>query len=216
MPSRPCRSGPCPAGKKAEAPILALRTPYLEEARANVLSAEANLKKAERKLEQTLIRAPYQGMVKNKLVDVGQYVSVGTQLANTIASDFAEVRLPLTDADLAYLELPEFTDSTNQPAGPNVELTGVIGGNAYHWKTKIVRMEGLVDERTRVHFAVARITDPYALTSNGERPPLPVGTFVKARIDGITVKDVIAIPRYALHGINQVLVMDAEKPPAYA
>ncbi len=197
--------------KKSEAPILALRTPYLEEAKANVLFAEANLKKAERKLEQTRIRAPYDGMVKDKLVDVGQYVSTGTKLAHTFAVDFAEVRLPLTDQDVAYLQLPGPAVSEQAAeAGPAVDLRSVIGGQPYEWNAYIVRSEGVIDPRTRVHFVVARIRDPYGLHGNGSRPPLSIGSFVEARIAGITAADVIAIPRQALRGLNQVLLMDSD------
>ncbi len=195
-----------------QAPLLALRTPYLEEAKANVLFAEASLKKARRKLEQTLIRAPYKGMVKSKLVDVGQYVSVGTQLANTFAVDFAEVRLPLTDQDIAYLDLPGPADAavTGDMSGPKVELACIIGGITYRWHARIVRTEGIVDQRTRVHFAVARISDPYGLNGNDGRPPLAMGSFVEARIDGTTAKGVIAIPRHSLRGMNRILIMDTQ------
>jgi len=86
-----------------EAPLLALRKPYLEEARANVLQAEAEVTQAQLKLERTAIRVPYTGMVSTKAVDIGQYVSVGTNLGETFAIDFAEVRLPLTKRDLSMM-----------------------------------------------------------------------------------------------------------------
>ncbi len=197
---------------KSQAPLLALRTPYLDEGKANVLFAEANLRKARRKLEQTLIRAPYKGMVRDKLVDVGQYVSIGTQLANTFAVDFAEVRLPLTDRDIAYLELPGLSDYTakGEVTGPDVKLTSVIGEKTFNWEARIVRTEGVVDQRTRVHFAVARIADPYGLNGADSRPPLSIGSFVEATIYGVTAREVIPIPRHSLHGINQVLIMDSQ------
>lgn len=198
--------------KKSVAPILALRTPYLEEAKANVLFAEANMKMAQRRLEQTLIRSPYRGMVKDKLVDVGQYVTTGTAVANTFAVDFAELRLPLTDQDVAYLDLPGFrdVDDENEKSGPDVKLSSVIGGVSYHWNATIVRTEGVIDERTRVQFAVARIIDPYGMTRNDDRPPLSIGSFVQARIVGRVLKNVIAIPRLSVRGTNQVLIMDSE------
>lgn len=86
-----------------EAPLLALRKPYLEEARANVLQAEAEVTQAQLKLERTTIRVPYTGMVAEKLVDLGQYVTLGTYLGQTFAIDFAEVRLPLTKRDLSMM-----------------------------------------------------------------------------------------------------------------
>ena len=197
---------------RSAAPSIALRTPYLEEARANLLFAEADLKKAERKLSLTVIRAPYDGMVKEKLVDIGQYVTTGTQVARTFAVDFAEVRLPLTDQDIAYLDLPK--PATSSPAqdatGPLVDLLGVIGGIEYRWQARLVRTEGVIDQLTRVHYAVARIADPYALNNQNGRPPLPVGSFVKASIQGISLKNVIAVPMQAVRSMDQVLVKDSD------
>ena len=197
---------------RSAAPSIALRTPYLEEARANLLFAEADLKKAERKLSLTVIRAPYDGMVKEKLVDIGQYVTTGTQVARTFAVDFAEVRLPLTDQDIAYLDLPK--PATSSPAqdatGPLVDLLGVIGGIEYRWQARLVRTEGVIDQLTRVHYAVARIADPYALNNQDGRPPLPVGSFVKASIQGISLKNVIAVPMQAVRSMDQVLVKDSD------
>ena len=195
---------------RSAAPSVALRTPYLQEAKANVLFAQADLDKAERKLKQTVIRAPYDGMIKEKRVDVGQYVTSGTQLALTFAVDFAEVRLPLTDQDIAYLELPNPANSANDGIdnGPDVKLTGTIGGREYQWPARMVRSEGVIDQRTRVHYAVARITDPYNLKGDGGRPPLPMGSFVRAGIKGKLVRDIIAIPLQAVRGMNQVLIKD--------
>jgi RND family efflux transporter MFP subunit len=196
---------------RTQAPRIALRIPYLEEARANVQVAEADLKKSERKLSLTVIRAPYDGMVKEKLVDIGQYVTTGAQLARTFAVDFAEVRLPLTDQDIAFLELPRPTDQ-EQPEelnGPPVELTGVIGGVVHTWQARIVRTEGVIDQNTRVHYAVARVADPYSLQAPGLRPPLAVGSFVKAKIQGVLMQDVIAVPMQAVRGMDQVLIKDA-------
>jgi RND family efflux transporter MFP subunit len=195
---------------RSAAPPIALRIPYLEEARANVLFAEADLKKAERKLKLTIIRAPYDGMIREKLVDVGQYVSSGTQLARSFAVDFAEVRLPLTDQDIAYLDLPRPANSENAGVknGPEVELTSIIGGMEYKWPANIVRTEGVIDQRTRVHYAIARIADPYNLSGPGERPPIPIGSFVKAGIKGKLVRNVIALPLSAIRAMDQVLIKD--------
>ena len=195
---------------RSAAPAIALRAPFLEEARANVLFAEADLKKAERKLKQTVIRAPYDGMIEQKMVDIGQYVSTGTQLALTFAVDYAEVRLPLTNNDIAYINLPGPAQLDNRTVTdkPDIELTSVVGGTTYTWPAKLVRTEGVIDERTRVHYAVARVADPYLLHSGAQRPPLSMGSFVRANVKSRLVEDVIAIPLEAVRGMNQVLVKD--------
>ncbi len=180
---------------------------------AALAAARAGLVKAERNLERTHITLPYDGMVKTKEADLGQYVSPGTRLGITFATDYAEVRLPLTDQDLAFIELPDAADvsGTGAAPGPLVDLSAVQKGRLAHWKAQIVRTEGVVDERTRVTYAVARITDPYQLNSDdGDESPLPIGTFVAADIEGATVDNVIRVPRGALRGNNQLMFIDGD------
>lgn len=176
-------------------------------AAAALASARAELVRAERNLERTRIRLPYAGMVRSKEADLGQYVNVGSRLGMTFATDAAEVRLPLTDQDLAFVELPGAGDFGDD--GPAVRLTARQRGVPTEWLGRIVRTEGVVDENTRVTFAVARIDDPYRRASpDGGVPPLPVGTFVAASIEGTTAADVIRVPRSALRGNGQLVVVD--------
>ncbi|MDX1572002.1 MAG: efflux RND transporter periplasmic adaptor subunit [Xanthomonadales bacterium] len=190
-------------------PPLVLRKPQLAEARAAVLAAEADLAKAERELERTVIRAPYDGLVRSKRADVGQYVAPGTTLGVTFAVDEAEVRLPLSDRDLAFLDLPDFTvmDAENQP---RVMLSANIAGQLREREGVIVRTEGVFDPNTRVIYAVARIVDPYSAFGEERHPVLPVGTFVRAEIDGLSGGELVRLPRHTVQGDGTVLVADAE------
>ncbi len=180
----------------------------LASAAAALASANADLVSAKRNLERTYIRLPYEGMVLSKDADVGQYVNPGSPLGVTFATDVAEVRLPLTDQDLAFVTLPAAADvsGSGEAAGPAVTLSAIRKGRRVEWPARIVRSEGVVDERSRVTYAVARVEDPYQLRGDGEA--LPIGTFVSAEIQGATVTDVIRIPRTALRGADQVLVVD--------
>jgi len=182
----------------------------LASAAAALASAQAELVSARRNLERTHIRLPYAGMVLSKDADLGQFVNAGTVLGVTFATDLAEVRLPLTDQDLAFVELPAAAaiSSTGSGSGPAVSLAAIQKGKLTNWDAQIVRSEGVVDERSRVTYAVAQIDDPYQLNADGT--PLPIGTFVSARIDGAANVDVIRVPRTALRGADQVLVVDDE------
>lgn len=177
---------------------------------AALAAAQAELVSAQRNLERTYIRLPYEGIVLGKEADVGQFVNPGTRLGVTFATDVAEVRLALTDQDLAFLELPGAGEiaKTGSVRGPAVTLRAVQKGRPENWQATIVRTEGVVDERSRVTYAVAEVRDPYRLHSDG--PALPIGTFVSATIEGTTVENVIRIPRIALRGADQVLVVDEE------
>jgi multidrug efflux pump subunit AcrA (membrane-fusion protein) len=147
----------------------------LASAAANLAAAQAELVGARRNLERTYIRLPYEGMVLSKEADIGQFVSVGTRLGVVFATDRAEVRLPLTDQDLGFVDLPLAAEISGAGAGsgPLVELTAIQRGQPVTWDATIVRSEGVVDERSRVTYAVAEILDPYQRHGNGV--PLPIG-----------------------------------------
>ena len=194
-----------------EAPLLALRKPYLEEARANVLQAEAEVKQAKLKLSRASIRAPYTGMVAAKAVDIGQYVAVGAPLGETFAIDFAEVRLPLTKRDLSMMNSFSSADKSSHL---EVILRGSIDGNIKQWQAKLVRSEGVISEQNRAFYVVAQIDDPYLrLESDSQvaRFPLFMGTFVTAIIGGKTIDNAFAIPRHALLEGSKVALVDAEQ-----
>jgi len=190
------------------APILALRQPFLLEAKANMQSAEADLKKAQQKLDRSEIKAPYDGMVKTKLADIGQFVATGTQLGSTFAIDYAEVRLPLTDQELAFINVPKW-GVTNSNDKSVVRLVGTYAGKQHSWQAELVRMEGVVNEQSRVHYAVARVTDPYSILSTEKaETPLKIGTFVTAHIIGKQEELLVKIPRDAFKDLTSILVSD--------
>jgi len=177
-------------------------------AKAALAAARADVVGARRDLERTYIQLPYEGMVLSKEADLGQFVNPGTRLGITFATDYAEVRLALTDQDLAFVDIPDPREVTRSGGadGPIVKLTAVQKGRLTEWDAQIVRSEGVVDEKSRVTYVVARIVDPYALHSAG--PSLPIGTFVAASIAGSNAVDVIPVPRGALRGADQVLVVN--------
>lgn len=183
---------------------LALRKPQLAHAIAELDSAEADRAKALGDLDRTVIRAPYQGMVREKLADVGQYVNAGTPIALTFAIDRAEVRLPITEMDLAYIDLPD-TVANRKPIA--VRLTSSIGGKALSWPAVLARTEGVFDAGSRVLHAVAEVNDPYGRGTSAIEP-LRIGTYVNAEIEGRPAGDLFVLPRHALYRDDTVWIVD--------
>lgn len=191
-------------------PDLTARVPQLENARAGVAAAEANLVKARQDLQRTEIKAPYAGRVREKAVDVGQFVAPGHQLGSIYAIDIAEIRLPLPDQDLAYLSnMPLVYRGQRDSVGPEVVLRATFAGAEHEWTGRLVRTEGEIDPASRMVHAVAQVQDPYARTASG-RPPLAVGMYVQAEILGDVAENVATIPRSALRNGTQLWVLDAE------
>jgi RND family efflux transporter MFP subunit len=173
--------------------------------------ARAALAQAERNLERTKISAPFTGRVREERVDVGQFVNRGAPIAKVYAVDYAEVRLPIADEELAYLDLPLFQrDGVETQEGPEVRLHARFAGAERTWTGRVVRTEGEIDPRSRMVHVVARIQDPYGSDGARARAPLAVGLFVEAEILGNTVEGVAVLPRAALRGDDQVWIVDAE------
>ncbi|NBS25221.1 MAG: efflux RND transporter periplasmic adaptor subunit [Gammaproteobacteria bacterium] len=190
---------------------LYLRKPQLEEARARLASAEADLEQAMTDLAKTTITAPYDGLVSAKNTDIGQFVTTGASIAETFAVDYAEVRLPVPETKISFLDLPPATGYKNDDYAPEVDLVSRIGNNEYHWNGKLTRTEGVLDTRTRVLFSVVQIEDPYNLYSNEMgREPLRIGTYVNAAIQGRLLEDVVVLPRYTLQSNNIIWTADNE------
>jgi RND family efflux transporter MFP subunit len=197
---------------RGEASPLTLRLPQMEEARAALASAGAALERAELDLERTGVRAPFAGRVRDKTVDVGQFVVRGNPVATLYAVDYAEVRLPIPDDQLRFVDLPlDYRGEAATGRGPKVTLRAAFGGRQHEWQGRIVRTEGEIDPRSRVVYAVARVEDPYARGDDPDRPPLAVGLFVEADIAGRLYENVVALPRTALRDNGRVLVVDPDE-----
>lgn len=184
-------------GNEGEPSALVLRIPQLEAARARITSAESALTKSRLDLERTKIVAPFAGRVLRKLVDVGQVVSVNTQLAEIYATDVVEIRLPLRNRDLGFIELPESFRFAESGAGAGVIIHSDLIGDE-EWPARLVRTEGAIDESARQLHVIAQIDDPFGRGSEG-RSPLKIGQYVTAEIDGRTLRDVLVIPNNAIY-----------------
>ncbi len=187
-------------GSEEDPTALALRVPQLEQARAEYQAAQLNL-------ERTTIRAPFPGRVRERIAGVGQYVSPGAQLGRIFSTDFAEIRLALTDDDLGKLGLPIAFTATEENPGPRVELSTYVAGEQHSWEAKIARTDGAIDPTTRQVAVIAVVEDPYGKGASADGTPLAMGLFVDAKIVGRMIDDAMVLPRSALHGRNEVYVI---------
>ncbi len=201
--------------EKSEAALAAeglfpLREARVASAEARVQSARAELAQAEADLKRTKIKAPFDGRVLFTQVGLGQYVNKGQALGRLYSTGIAEIRLPLTDQQLRYLDLPFGARPTDEFPDTAVTLLAEVGGRAAEWQGKLHRMEGAVDPDSRVWYAVVRVDDPYGLQDPEQQTPLAVGLFVEAEIEGRTVDNVFQLPRSALRNEDNVLIVDAD------
>ncbi len=172
---------------------------------AAVLDAQANFDQASRDLERTEIEAPFTGLVQSESVDVGQLVGRNSSIATLYANDQVEVRLPIADRQLAFLNLPAGQRGA-LPEGqqPAVTLSAEYAGRTLEWAGRIVRTEAQIDTASRMVNVVAQVDN-----ADHAEPPL-VGLFVEADIEGLTVHNIVVMPRTVLRNGNRVLIVDED------
>lgn len=192
------------------APPLVRREPQLKQAQAELERANALLDQARLNLERCSLKAPFDGRVRSRNADIGQYVVAGQGLATLFATDWFELVLPVPDDELAFLDLPR--PGADDAGRAQVALLAQFGDLQVEYRGCLDRTGGVIDERTRQVPLIVRVEDPLGQkgASEGEagpRPPLQVGMFLQGRIAGRTLDNVARIPRGALRGGDQVLVV---------
>ncbi len=193
-----------------DANALFLRKPQVAAAEANLASAKAERDQAELDLQRTHITVPFNGRVRETMVDLGQYVTPGSKIATVYDTSVAEIRLSVTDRQAALLDLPLGFRGGELKQGPEVTIFGTIAGKRYQWQGRIARTDASIDTRSRLYYAVAEVVDPFVANPQSSQAPLIVGLFVEAEIRGRALDDVITLPKQALFKGNQIYVLDAE------
>jgi RND family efflux transporter MFP subunit len=181
----------------------------LASAKATVASASAKVKLAEVNLARTKIKAPFNCFIRKKIVDVGQYLRSGTMILDIAGTDGVEVVVPLPQADLAWLAVPR---QNKEGKGAPATITMDVGGENFAWQGFLSRALGEVDAKTRMVDVVIIIEDPYLLKKEaGYGQELALGSFVQVEVQGRMLTKVARIPRKALHGEDQVWLVNDHK-----
>ena len=193
---------------------LSLRKPQLAQELARVKAAQASVLRAERNLERTEIRAPYDAMIDSRNVGLGSFVGVGSKIGHVLGTAIAEIRLPVADNQLAFLVK---TKSTKAGVNAQVNLIGTYAGQDTLWQAKIARSEGVIDNKSRMSYLVAEINDPYRLkkSSDSSAAPLRFGSYVNAKIMGYDISQASLVPRYLVVN-GKVAILDSESKLHYA
>ncbi len=190
---------------QANPSALALRQPQVARAEAALEAARTNLALAQTNLARTKVSMPFDGRVEATSVDLGQFVAPGKSVGRAFSTDRVEIRLPLTDHQLAALGVPIGYHAAD--AGLQVTLGADVAGSRYHWNGLLTRLDASVSRDTRAIYATVEVANPYEVSE--QRPmPLAVGLFVDAQIAGRIVENAMTIPAAGLRAGHQVYVIN--------
>ncbi len=151
----------------------------MEQIQFQYLNAEAQLKIAEKQLEECRITAPFSGYVTSKMVEVGQVVSPGTPLMNLIDIGTVKIRI----------QVPENEILTIGPGDEVIIKTELIPNERYIGKIQNV---GFKSDESKTY--------PAEIIVSNKRNLLKGGMFVKVEIPSIKRGRALLIPREALVG----------------
>tara|TARA_B000000557_G_scaffold140682_1_gene114037 strand:- start:545 stop:1687 length:1143 start_codon:yes stop_codon:yes gene_type:complete len=186
---------------------LTLKKPQLKQAKALLEVAKAQVNSAEKKLNKTEIVAPYPGRIQNVNIDLGTTIIPGQPVGAIYTSSEIEITLAVKDNDLQFLSIPMDGRKLDPSEQAFVEIKSFYKGKNQSWKGKLERVDGVIDPVTRMINLIAVFKNDFIET---DKPNLPIGLFVEAKIDGITLENVFEIPINSISKDNEVYIVDKD------
>ena len=186
---------------------LTLKKPQLKQAEAFLEVAKAQVSSAAKKLNKTEIIAPYAGRIQNVNIDLGTTIIPGQPVGAMYTSSEIEITLAVKDNDLQFLSIPMDGRKLNPSEQASVVIESFYKGKTQSWKGKLERVDGVIDPVTRMINLIAVFKNDFI---ESDKPNLPIGLFVEAKIDGITLKNIFEIPINSISKDNEVYIVDKD------
>ncbi len=159
----------------------------LERAEAGSRSAEAALAMLELQIERTIVRAPFGGVVGQRFVSAGDYVTTATRL----------LTLQTVDPQRVVIDVPE-RHAVQLRRGQTVEFT-VAAQPGRVFRAQVEFIDPVVHSANRTIMVKAR-------SANTDRLLRP-GMFVEARLATSTRPNAIVVPEDAVQPLRTVNVI---------
>lgn len=174
---------------------LFLRKPQLASARAQIQAAETQLKEAAYYLAQTDIQLNYDAVIVEPRVFPGQFIATGKNVATLYSQNQMQVTLPLTQKQLAKLNLSWPLSDTP----PQIKLVTKIGGEVINLTGSFLHTTAEIDTNNQLVYWLVTLNDERAIP----------GLYVEADVTGVKQADVYEIPETALFDQRFVITVDA-------
>ena len=184
---------------------LTLKKPQLKQAEALLEVAKAQVSSAKNKLNKTEIVAPYAGRIQSVNIDLGTTIIPGQPVGALYTSSEIEVTLAVKDNDLQFLSIPMDGRKLDPSEQALVEIRSFYKGKNQTWIGRLERVDGIIDPVTRMINLIAVFKNDFIET---DKPNLPIGLFVEALIDGISLKNTFSIPVNAISENNEVYIVN--------
>ncbi len=193
----------------AEGKALALRKPYERLAQVRVASARAALERARLDVERTVLKAPFNALVREETAELGMLVGPQSAIARLVGTDTFWVEVSLPFDDLARIRVPGPGQDEAAGAAATIvpsHLAGADGAATYAGRA--IRLLGDLDAVGAQARILIEVPDPLGLESG--KAPLLLNTFVEVALETEAAPDAIRVPRVALREGDVVWVLKAD------
>ena len=188
---------------------LALRKPHLEKAMADLAAAEADLNQAMLDLERTKVIAPFNLLIRSKHVEIGSQISNQGSLADIVDIDEYWVRVSVPADRLGWINIPIDRKSVGAKALIKYRNGEVTSGF-------VIKLLSDLEPEGKMARLLISIKDPLNINRHENTrqentgPPLLIGEYVKAEINGQQIEDAYRVPRTALRDNSHIWLAGAD------
>ncbi|MHC4585021.1 MAG: efflux RND transporter periplasmic adaptor subunit [Planctomycetota bacterium] len=167
----------------------------LDDANTKLIISKANLNEVSARLERTSIYSPTAGQLNDIIVEEGEYVQVGTPVAEVVDNDTVKVAVDMPERDISFFSVGQKAEIYVNIKGRDTSMTGEISfiSELADLQTRSTRMEISLDNKKRL---------------------LRSGKIVLVRLTRQILKDAILIPLLAvipMEDIKAVYVVNSDE-----
>jgi RND family efflux transporter MFP subunit len=162
--------------------------------RASIQASEASMKLADRQLRDTEIRAPFDGVVEKRLVNIGELVKTQMPVMAVVRLDPLKVVAEIPEKMAPWIKDGQAVQ-LHVDAYPDRVFTG-----------KVSRISPAVNTATRAF--------PFEALIPNQDATLKPGTFARVHIESGKVDTVLTLPYSSMqyrYGVNRVFVVDGDR-----
>ena len=182
----------------AKPPPLVVKEPQLAAAQARLKGDQAELKQVELDLKRTSVRAPFNGIVRTKSVEVGSLVTPQDALAELLGVDEYWIQVSVPVDYLRWISVPK-------RRGKKGSEVRVVHQSGYERSGEVIELLGDLESEGRMARILVAVKDPLGLQNSGQTTrPLLIGEYVRVEVEGSQLTQVFRIPRIALREDNTV------------
>jgi RND family efflux transporter MFP subunit len=185
---------------------LVLREPHLRRAEALMIKAKNDIEGAELQLSRTVIRAPFNAMVVEESVEIGQLLSPGSEICELVGTDEFWIQVTLPFSELKWIRFPD----ENHPGAEASVILDMGEGEPVRWHGKVLRLLSDLDPLGRMARLIVTVQDPLGIQSREDKLPLLLGSYVEVEVDAGELENTLRIPRSALREGNDIWVVGGD------